>query len=100
MPTTKTISPTVLANLHDLVASQIARGQMPGAQLVVAQHGETLAEIALGNTGGEKSVPVTHETLFYSWSVAKPVTALAVHQLIERGRLTLATPVVSVWPEF
>lgn len=91
---------SAIANLCEVVAAQIAAGLMPGAQLVVARSGETLLDIALGNTGGEKSVPVTSDTLYYSWSVAKPITAIAIHQLIERGKLTLDTPVVSVWPEF
>src|SRR5262245_47717307 len=91
---------SAIANLSEVVAAQIAAGKMPGAQLVVARHGETLLDVALGNTGGDKSTPVTPETLYYSWSVAKPITAIAVHQLIERGKLVLDTPVDSVWPEF
>src|SRR5215510_11041009 len=89
---------SAMANLTEVVAAQIAAGKMPGAQLVVARHGETLLDVALGNTGGDKSTPVTPETLYYSWSVAKPITAIAVHQLIERGKLTFDAPVVSVWP--
>ena len=72
---------------------------MPGAQLVVARHGETLLDIALGNTGGENPAGhARHALLFMVGCEANH--RHGVHQLIERGRLTLDTPVVSVWPEF
>src|SRR5438093_1247529 len=69
MTAVQNTSPAI-ANLYEGVAAQIAAGLMPGAQLVVARHGETLLDIALGDTGGEKSTPVTPDTLYYSWSVA------------------------------
>ncbi|MDR1635226.1 MAG: beta-lactamase family protein [Bifidobacteriaceae bacterium] len=39
-------------------------------------------------------------SLFYCFSVTKPVTALAVHLLAERGQLDLDQPIASHWPEY
>jgi CubicO group peptidase (beta-lactamase class C family) len=39
-------------------------------------------------------------SLFYCFSVTKPVTAMAVHLLAERGELDLDRPVASYWPEY
>jgi len=40
------------------------------------------------------------ESLFWLFSASKPVVALAVHLLAERGQLSLDEPVASYWPEF
>ncbi|MDR0591971.1 MAG: beta-lactamase family protein [Bifidobacteriaceae bacterium] len=40
------------------------------------------------------------DSLFYCFSVTKPVTAMAVHLLAERGRLDLDRPIARHWPEF
>ena len=38
--------------------------------------------------------------LFYTFSVSKPFTALAVHLLAHRGQLDLDDPVADYWPEY
>jgi CubicO group peptidase (beta-lactamase class C family) len=38
--------------------------------------------------------------LFYTFSVSKPFTALAVHLLARRGRLDLDAPLARYWPEY
>jgi CubicO group peptidase (beta-lactamase class C family) len=40
------------------------------------------------------------DSLFYAFSVSKPFTALAVHLLVQRGRLELDAPVAHYWPEY
>ncbi|MDR0594001.1 MAG: beta-lactamase family protein [Bifidobacteriaceae bacterium] len=40
------------------------------------------------------------DSLFYCFSVTKPITALAVHLLAERGQLALDDPVARYWPEY
>jgi CubicO group peptidase (beta-lactamase class C family) len=39
-------------------------------------------------------------SLFYCFSVTKPITAMAVHLLAERGLLELDQPVARYWPEY
>ena len=40
------------------------------------------------------------DSLFWLFSASKPLVALAVHLLAERGELSLDEPVASYWPEF
>jgi CubicO group peptidase (beta-lactamase class C family) len=71
-----------------------------GAQLHVSLHGETVADAdaALGeNRPGE---PLTRDHLMLWLSSTKPVPAVAVAQLWERGRLELDDPVARHVPEF
>jgi CubicO group peptidase (beta-lactamase class C family) len=89
-----------IASLHRIIESQVAEGLSPGMQVVVARHGQIVFDKSIGVARRELHTPVTPQTLFYSWSVIKPFTAMCVHLLIERGQLALDTPLVKVWPEF
>jgi CubicO group peptidase (beta-lactamase class C family) len=69
-----------------------------GAQLHVSLHGEPVADAALGeNRPGE---PLTRDHLMLWLSSTKPVPAVAIAQLWERGRLELDDPVARHIPEF
>src|SRR5437667_11687778 len=94
------MDPRKIDDLQRQVKQQLATGLSPGTQVVVARHAQVVRDMALGMARADPPAPVTHDTLFYSWSVAKPVTAMAVHLLIERGQLALDDPLVKYWPEF
>jgi CubicO group peptidase (beta-lactamase class C family) len=69
-----------------------------GAQLHVDLRGETVADAALGeNRPGE---PLTPDHLMLWLSSTKPVAAVAIAQLWERGLLELDDPVARHLPEF
>jgi CubicO group peptidase (beta-lactamase class C family) len=69
-----------------------------GAQLYVSLRGEPVADAALGeNAPGEPLTP-EHEMLWLSST--KPVAAVALAQLWERGLLELDDPVARHLPEF
>lgn len=69
-----------------------------GAQLYVSLHGEPVADAALGeDRPGE---PLTRGHLMLWLSSTKPVPAVAVAQLWERGLLELDDPVALHIPEF
>jgi CubicO group peptidase (beta-lactamase class C family) len=59
-----------------------------------------VVDCCVGLARREPPVRVTPHTLFFGWSVAKPVVAMAIHLLVERGLLALDDPVARVWPEF
>lgn len=76
-------------------------GTHPGAQLTVRRHGLILLQASGGTTRpGHEGPQVTQQTLFLIFSATKPLTALAIHMLAERGRLALDAPVARYWPEF
>ena len=69
-----------------------------GAQLYVSLQGEAVADAALGeNRPGE---PLTRDHLMLWLSSTKPLPAVAVAQLWERGLLELDDPVAQHIPEF
>ena len=91
---------TMVAEIQRTVRTQVAEGLTPGTQVVVARHGKPVVDLALGLARKSPPVEVSPQTLFYSWSVAKPITAMAIHLLVERGKLGLDEPIVKLWPEF
>lgn len=72
--------------------------QHDGYQLYVSVHGETL----LDHAGGEArpGVPMTPDSLMLWFSSTKPLTAVAIGQLWERGKLALDDRVTAFIPEF
>lgn len=81
-----------------LLERGIAEKLYPGAQLYVSRGRRMVAELALGEA--RPGVPMTPDTLLLWLSSGKPVTAVAVAQLWERGRLELDDPIARHVPEF
>lgn len=69
-----------------------------GAQLCVMQGGEVLFDEAFGEA--REGAPMTRDSLTLWFSAGKPVTAVAIAQLVERGLLTWETRVAEMIPEF
>lgn len=69
-----------------------------GAQLYVSRDGATLADLAFGES--REGVPMRPDTLMLWMSSIKPITAAAIAQQWERGKLDLDDPVVRHIPEF
>lgn len=71
-----------------------------GAALAVWQRGRPVVDLWGGWRDAAGTRPWEADTLVCMMSVAKAVTALLVHVLVEQGRLALDAPVARYWPEF
>jgi CubicO group peptidase (beta-lactamase class C family) len=80
------------------LAAGIADRLHLGGQLCVLRGGATIADAAFGEAAPDEPMRRDHRMLWLSAS--KPVTALAIAQLWERGALGLDDPVASHLPEF
>jgi len=93
-----------LRAVEALFRQQIDEGLHPGASLAVYRHGRLVLELFGGLArlpdGQASGQPVTPETLFVLFSSTKPLSAVCLHILLERGRLGLDDPVARHWPEF
>lgn len=72
----------------------------PGLSAAVVLEGEPRWSEGFGMADLENSSPATSSTLFRLGSVSKPISATAVLQLWERGKLDLDAPVQKYCPEF
>ena len=62
---------------------------VPGMSLSVIDDGEIVHESAYGVRKAGSSDPVTTQTLFQACSISKPIVALTMLRLVERGLLSL-----------
>jgi serine beta-lactamase-like protein LACTB len=77
----------------------IARGT-PGLSLAVAVDGKIVYSEGFGFADLEERAPVWPTTKFRIGSVSKPLTAIALAQLVEAGKLDLDAPVQKYVPSF
>jgi CubicO group peptidase (beta-lactamase class C family) len=73
--------------------------QVVGAAAILMRGGEIVARHHYGLADRERRVPVTERTIFHYASITKVLTAIAIMQLRDRGRLTLEDPVTRYLPE-
>jgi len=83
----------------ELLNEGVEKGLHFGGQLVVIHRGQMCINDAFGRTGpaGERC---TTDHIFLWMSSGKPVTAIAIAQLVELGLLNYQTRVAEVIPEF
>ncbi len=86
-----------LTRTRDLLTQGMAAGLHFGAQVYVAHRGQSL-DLVLGERA--PGLPMTADTLMIWLSSTKPVTAVAIAQLWERGRLALDDPIARHLPAF
>ncbi len=82
------------------VLRAMERARIPGLTVAVATEAGQVWSRGYGLADVENSVPATPETVYRLGSISKPITAVAVLQLAERGRLDLDAPVQTYVPDF
>src|SRR5215217_8267837 len=92
-------STAMLSRTVDLLTEQMHGGLHTGFQLYVSVRSEAVASVAAG-VARPDGTALTPETLMLWMSAGKPVTAVAVAQLWERGLLDLDDAVAKFIPEF
>jgi CubicO group peptidase (beta-lactamase class C family) len=94
------LSEAAAAEVDRFVESERAALKIPGASVAIAFKNELLHAKGFGYADLEHRVPVTDRTAFRTASVAKPITATAVMQLVQQGRIDLQAPIQKYCPAF
>ena len=71
----------------------MGRRGIPGLSSAIVEAGVVRYEAGFGFADVENVVPAKPETVYRLASVSKPITAIAVLQLVEQGRLDLDAPI-------
>ncbi|MFY9600451.1 MAG: serine hydrolase domain-containing protein [Pseudolabrys sp.] len=82
-----------LKRLTDALKTDIDKGTVPGAVVLVARHGQIACLEALGYRDREAGVAMAPDTIFRIASMTKPFTSVATMMLAEEGKLLIADPV-------
>src|SRR6184192_250080 len=96
----KNLSQEKRVAIEKAVASFMAANSVPGLSAAVVLDGEPRWSQGFGMADLEDSAPATSSTLFRLGSLSKPITATALLQLWEHGKLDLDAPVQKYCPEF
>jgi CubicO group peptidase (beta-lactamase class C family) len=83
--------------LRVAMQDRVARGDVPGAIMLVARGDDVAVELAGARSLG--GPPLTRDTIFRIASMSKPVTAVAALALVDDGTLHLDDPIERWLPE-
>lgn len=97
-----------LDGILDAVRRLYAGGAHPAISVCIRRRGRVLLDRAIGHVSGvlpddppdAEAVPVRYDTPFCLASASKPVTAMAMHLLDDRGLVHVGDPVCEYLPEF
>lgn len=89
-----------LNRLTQFFQSEVDKGSIPGAVLIVGRNGRIVYRQAIGYQDREKKIPMKPDAMFRIFSMSKPVTSVAVMMLAEEGKIDVLAPVARYLREF
>lgn len=90
--------PGRLLKLDDYFLGIVAERKIPGAVVLVQQHGKQVYFDTFGNR--DSGHPMTADSIFRLYSMSKPITSVAIMMLVEDGKLKLDDPLSKYIPAF
>jgi len=73
---------------------------VPGCDVIIKKEHKTLFRYSTGYCDYDLIKPVSSKDIYFMYSCTKPITCTAAMQLIEKGELSLETPVEKILPAF
>ena len=98
--TTASFSSAKLERVSDYMRNEVATGKIPGAIVLIQQHGHSVYDEKFGVRDVETKQPLTDDTIFRLYSMSKPITSVAAMMLVEDGKLRLDDPLSKYIPAF
>ena len=89
-----------LKRVTDAFQSEVDKGAIPGAVVLIARNGKIAYFEAFGFQNRESKEPMKTDAIFRIASMSKPITSVAVMMLVEEGKIQLLDPVYRYLPEF
>ena len=91
-------SPERLAHITSAFKSEVDKGQLPGAVIVVARKGKIAYFESVGSRDKAAGTPMTNDTIFRIYSMTKPLASVAAMILVEDGKIQLTDPISKFLP--
>ncbi len=99
-PASRDFSRAGLDKFGDYIKNEIASGKIPGAIVLIQQHGTPVYFEKFGVRDVATKLAMTDDTIFRLYSMSKPVTSVAAMMLVDDGKLRLDDPVSKYIPAF
>jgi len=92
-PNAPTFSRAALDRIGDAIRHEVTTGKIPGAVMLIQQHGKPVYFESFGVRDPDTGQPMTPDTIFQIYSMSKAVTSVAAMMLVDDGKLALGDPV-------
>ncbi|MCA1613761.1 MAG: beta-lactamase family protein [Acidobacteria bacterium] len=89
-----------IKKIEELITAEMSRQSIAGLSVAVVTDNQLRWSAGYGHADLENFVPARSLTVYRLGSISKPITAVAVMQLAERGKLDLDAPVQKYCPAF
>jgi CubicO group peptidase (beta-lactamase class C family) len=89
-----------LTRVSDYLRNEVTTGKIPGAVLLIQQHGKPVLLESFGVRDVESKTPMTSDMIFRFYSMSKPVTSVAAMMLVDDGKMSLDDPLSKFIPAF
>ena len=86
--------------LNNKLESYVKANEVAGISLLVKKDGEVVYKNSTGFSDLENKIPVKEDTIFRLASMTKPIISIGIMQLIEKGKLSIETPITQFLPSY
>ena len=93
-------NPDKLAKVSEFFKNEVATGKIPGAIVLIQQHGKPVYHESFGVQDVVTKAPITDQTIFRLFSMTKAITSVVAVQLVDEGKLRLDDPIAKYIPSF
>jgi CubicO group peptidase (beta-lactamase class C family) len=95
-----TLSVEKLGAIDGFINGEVEAGRIPGAIVLIQQHGKPVYFKSFGKRDVDTGAPMTPDAIFPIHSVTKTITSVAALMLVDRGKIALSDPVSKYIPSF
>jgi CubicO group peptidase (beta-lactamase class C family) len=89
-----------LAKIGEFFKNEVTTGKIPGAIVLIQQHGKPVYHEFFGVQDVASKAPMTDQTIFRLFSMTKAISSVAAMMLVDEGKLALEDPIAKYIPSF
>src|SRR6476661_10210916 len=91
-------NPDKLAKVTEFSNNEVATGKIPGAIVLIQQHGKPVYHESFGVQDVVSKAPITDHTIFRLASMTKAITSVVAVKMLDEGKFSLDDPVSKYIP--
>jgi CubicO group peptidase (beta-lactamase class C family) len=99
-PASAQIQTRFLLRVDSLIAAYVSEDKVPGLEYMILKGGKLVHHQAIGWANPQSEESLEKNRLYRLASMTKPITAVAVLQLMDQGKLSLDDPISAYLPSF
>jgi CubicO group peptidase (beta-lactamase class C family) len=93
-------NPDKLAKVGEFFKNEVATGKIPGAIVLIQQHGKPVYHEFFGVQDTVSKAPLTDKTIFRLFSMTKAITSVVAVKMVDEGKMSLDDPIAKYIPSF